>query len=294
MRRTEVSKLFLLASVLAVVTAAPAAAFKLLRWDGSLQGAPTWHRPTANLQEVSKGAATPYSVQSIWVDQSGLYQIDSDLPDTENPLPGGHVFLYTGTFDPNQPLLNLIAGSDGGPDTVAPGHIASVLMAGGIYQVVTTSDDPTAGRFRNDVYGYGAIHASNCAAHSGVAAGDANSIGLLGGRFCVTVTWTDAAGNTHVASPVAFRSDTSAGFWFFDPSNWELQVKVIDACKLNQHFWVMASGTTNIDYQVNVDDVTSQSSALRRSYHNKLGNTQGTFDTKAFDGCPAGAAARHR
>jgi hypothetical protein len=115
---------------------------------------------------------------------------------------------------------------------------------------------------------------------------------MVGGRFCVSVTWKDAAGISHVANPVAFRTDNSAAFWFFSPDAWELQVKVIDACTINKRFWVMASGTTHVDYQINVEDITAQSSVQRRSYHNKLGDTRSTLDTQAFDGCPAGAAAR--
>jgi hypothetical protein len=295
MRRDCVSKLIPLAVLFLFAAALPASASAILTWEDTLHaGLPTWHRPDHNLQEPAKGAPTPYSVQSIYVDQSGLYQIDSDVPDTEDPFPDGYVFLYAGSFDPARPLLNLIGGSEAGPDTAPPGHIASVLTAGAVYYVVTTSDDPDAGRFRDEVSGPGLIHVSSCAAHGSTAAGDASTLGLLGGRFCVSVTWTDAAGTVHTALPVPFRSDNSAAFWFFDPSNWELQVKLLDACKVNQHFWVMASGTTHLDYSINIEDSWSQSAPTRRSYHNKLGNTRALLDTQAFDGCNAGTAAHRK
>ncbi len=35
---------------------------------------------------------------------------------------------------------------------------------------------------------------------------------------------------------------------FFTPDNWELQVKVLDRCAGNGHFWVLASASTNVEY----------------------------------------------
>jgi hypothetical protein len=208
------------------------------------------------------------------------------VPETGEPFPG-YVFLYAGAFDPDHPLQNLVAGNEAGPDGTSLTHIASVLTAGAIYHVVTTSDDLSAGAFRNDVWAIqGGISASGCAASNG---SQSNSLALLGGRFCVTVTWKDAAGNTHVASPVQFRSDASAGFWFYDPSSWELQVKLIDACSINKRYWLMASGATTLDYQISVQDLSSQSSAVLRSYQSRQGNTKATLDTQAFDGCPPAA-----
>jgi hypothetical protein len=283
MRCERLSKLLVLGVVLFLIAAIPALA-GILTWEDTLQPTRTWHRPTANKQEVRKGEPTPYSVSSFYVDRSGIYQIDSDVPDSGKPFPG-YVFLYAGAFDPAHPLQNLIAGNEAGPDGTSLTHIASVLTAGAIYQVVTTSDDPAASHFRNDIWAIqGGIFASGCAGAS--QSGSPNSLGLLGGRFCVTVTWKDAAGNTHVASPVQFRSDASAGFWFYDPNSWELQVKLIDACSINNRYWLMASGATTLDYQVSVEDLSSQSSVVLRSYQSKQGNTKATLDTQAFDGCP--------
>jgi hypothetical protein len=285
MRCERLSKLLPFAAVLclAAVPAAAAPAF-VLSWQDTLSASQTWHRPTADMEQVATGPLTPYSVKSIFVDQSGVYEIDSNQPDTQIPF-HGYVFLYAGPFDPNQPLANLVAGSEGGPDGVSPAHIAGILTAGAIYEVVTTSDDPQAGRFQDAVAGPGQIHVSTCPGYGQVPAGDANSVALLGGRFCLTVTWTDASG-THASAPIAFRSDSSAGFWFFNPANWELQVKMLDGCGLNHRFWVLASGATNLDYQLNIVDTWSQSSTPVRTYHSKLGNLRATVDTQAFDGCP--------
>jgi hypothetical protein len=286
----RLSKLFPLAAVLFFAAVTPAAAAFEMSWQDTLQSSPTWHRPTADMEQVATGA-TSYNVQSIVVDRSGVYHVDSDQPATEVPF-HGYVFLYAGSFDPNQPLLNLVAGSEGGPDGTSPAHVAGILTAGAVYQVVTSSDDPQAGRFTDTVSGPGTIHAAGCAAHGGTPANNSSAVGLVGGRFCVTVTWKDDAGTTHTAAPVGFRSDSSAAFWFFSPANWELQVKVIDACSINNHLWVMASGTTHLDYQINVEDTLTQSSVPVRTYHSKAGSLRATVDTQAFDGCPARTARR--
>jgi hypothetical protein len=293
MHRTRLSQTFGLAVVLFLLTVAPSAAFFETSWQDTLDASRTWHRPTANQQEVAGGAATPFSVQSLYVDRSGLFQIDAD--DAESGLPfDGYVFLYAGSFDPAQPLRNLIAGNEAGPDGTSMAHIAAVLTAGAIYHVVTTADDAGLGRFRDDVVGPGAIHFSGCAAHGNVPASDDNSLSLVAGRFCVSATWKDESGATHVAVPVQFRSDSSALFWFLDPANWEIQVKLVDACKINSHFWVMASGTTHLDFQVQVDDTWDQSSTTRRVYRHRQGDTRASLDNLAFDGCPPAAASRHR
>jgi len=284
--RERWSKLLVAAVVLSLVSVAPAfAAFELV-WQDTLSSAQTWHRPTADMQQAASGAPTPYSVQSILVDQSGTYQVDSDQPGTVVPF-HGYVFLYAGSFDPTQPLLNLVAGSDGGPDGISPAHIAGILTAGAVYQVVTTSDDPLAGRFSDTVSGPGEIHASSCAAHGLIPAGGQGSLSLVCGRFCVGVTYKDAAGVIHAGVPVNFRSDASTAFWFFSPNSWEVQVKVVDGCFVNQRSWVMLAGTTDVYYTVTIQDIYLESTTPVRTYHSAKGSLRSIFDTQAFDGCTA-------
>ncbi|HEX3531944.1 MAG TPA: hypothetical protein VH988_33210 [Thermoanaerobaculia bacterium] len=284
--RERWSKLLVAAVVLLLVYVAPASAAFELSWQDTLSSAQTWHRPTADMQQAASGAPTPYSVQSIFVDRSGTYQVDSDQPGTVVPF-HGYVFLYAGAFDPALPLLNLVAGSDGGPDGVSPSHIAGILTAGAVYHVVTTSDDPLAGRFSDTVSGPGEIHVSSCAAHALIPAGGPGSLSLVGGHFCVGVTYKDAAGVVHAGVPVNFRSDASTAFWFFTPNSWEVQVKVVDGCFVNQRSWVMLAGTTDVDYTVTVEDITLQSSTPVRTYHSAKGSLRSIFDVQAFDGCPA-------
>ena len=72
--------------------------------------------------------------------------------------------------------------------------------------------------------------------------------------------------------------------WFFDPSNWELLVKVLDGCALNGHRWVLFAGTTNVGYSVRVTD--SQAGRFRE-YENPLGQAAPALtDVEAFETCP--------
>ncbi len=85
---------------------------------------------------------------------------------------------------------------------------------------------------------------------------------LSGWRFFVTVAWRDESGALRAATPVRppgasqgvpLDSD-SAIFWFFDRNNWEVTVKVLDACAINGRFWFFAAAMTELDVEVAVRD----------------------------------------
>ena len=46
--------------------------------------------------------------------------------------------------------------------------------------------------------------------------------------------------------------DSAAIFYFFQPSNPELLVKVLDGCNHNGHWWVFGSAATDLDYRIEV------------------------------------------
>ncbi len=114
-------------------------------------------------------------------------------------------------------------------------------------------------------------------------------------RFVVEVEWRDFQGGTGGGQLVPFRSDDSGLFWFFDPDNWEMLVKVLDGCGINDRFWVFAAATTNVEYTLRVTDRLTGSS---KSYFNPLGRSAPAItDTDAFATCggsslTAGPSAR--
>jgi photosystem II stability/assembly factor-like uncharacterized protein len=105
------------------------------------------------------------------------------------------------------------------------------------------------------------------------------------GRFDVGVQWTDAIGRTGAGIPTPLRSANSGLFWFFDPNNWEVLVKVLDGCAINGHHWVLVAATTDVGYKLEIRDTAG--SAIKR-YTNEVGQASpAIIDTRAF-ACPAG------
>lgn len=102
------------------------------------------------------------------------------------------------------------------------------------------------------------------------------------GRFQVQVTWTTASGTG--AGQGTQLTDESGFFTFFDPSNVELTVKILNACGLGGHYWVFMSGLTNVGVQVTVTDTRFQVSKV---YNSPLNRTFApVLDTNAFPTCP--------
>jgi hypothetical protein len=107
---------------------------------------------------------------------------------------------------------------------------------------------------------------------------------IAGSRFTVSVNWLTSAGDRGVAT-VANSNATSGVFWFFGPDNWELMLKVINACGvLNNKIWAFSAATTDVHYQLIVTDVRA---GVTKRYFNYLGNSApAVTDTDAFATCP--------
>ena len=92
---------------------------------------------------------------------------------------------------------------------------------------------------------------------------DPTTLCLVDGRFRVTVTWRDFQGNTGPARRAPLSSDDSGVLWFFDPDNWEMLVKVLDGCPVNDHYWVFSAAGTDVEYTLRVEDTAT--GAVRES-----------------------------
>lgn len=81
---------------------------------------------------------------------------------------------------------------------------------------------------------------------------------LNGGRFRVRASYATAAGASGVGRSVALTGD-SGYFWFFDEDNVEIVIKVLDACGLAdfENFWVFATGLTNVEVRLSVEDAST-------------------------------------
>ena len=103
---------------------------------------------------------------------------------------------------------------------------------------------------------------------SGCQAG-AGFLCLGGGRFQVNANWTRSDGTTGAGTAVKLTDD-SGYFWFFDPANIEMVVKVLNGCALNNRYWVFASGMTNVGVGITVLDTKT---GLTKGYINPLNRT---------------------
>ena len=92
---------------------------------------------------------------------------------------------------------------------------------------------------------------------------------LSNNRFQVVATWKTAAGATGSAQGVELTPD-SGYFWFFDRTNVELTLKVLNACSLNNRYWVFLSGLTDVQVTLTVTDTQTGSVKI---YTNPLNHT---------------------
>lgn len=85
---------------------------------------------------------------------------------------------------------------------------------------------------------------------------------LQDGRYEVTVEFLVAVGDAPEPAKVVKGGSRPIGtrdsglFYFFGPKNWELLLKVLDGCWLNQHHWVFAAAATDVGYTIYVRDTT--------------------------------------
>ena len=103
-----------------------------------------------------------------------------------------------------------------------------------------------------------------------------------GGRFQVRVRWRNQhqVGDHGIGKAEPFPGSSKTGlFWFFNPSNIELIVKVLDGSTLNDRIWVFYGALSDVEYWVTVVDTTT---GAEKTYHNPPGEICGVPDTNAF------------
>ena len=112
----------------------------------------------------------------------------------------------------------------------------------------------------------------------------ATQLCVAGSRFTVSVSWLRGGGERGVGK-VANSNATSGVFWFFGPDNWELMLKIINACGvLNNKYWAFSAATTDVHYELVITDVRA---GVTKRYFNYLGiSAPAVTDTDAFATCP--------
>jgi plastocyanin len=116
---------------------------------------------------------------------------------------------------------------------------------------------PTAGTFKYYCQIHGSAMTGKVVVQPATASGPCVASGeqlcLNGGRFAVTAEWTRTDGSSGHGTGIGLTGD-SGYFWFFDPTNIEVTVKVLDGCSVNGNHWVFAAGLTNVQVELKVID----------------------------------------
>jgi len=159
----------------------------------------------------------------------------------------------------------------GGRDSEVPG--ATLRIDGNTLHGRISGRDCWGERITADV------NLLNAAARPTSCLTNTNVMCLNGGRYAVSASWENSSGQSGEATAIPLTANAGY-FWFFDPTNIEMVVKVIDGCVINDDTWVFAAGLTNVQVVLDVvDSVTRE----RQIYTNNQGSAFAPIqDTTAF------------
>ena len=116
---------------------------------------------------------------------------------------------------------------------------------------------------------------------------DKATLCLGDGRFRARVRYATDKGETGFGDGVLLTDDTGY-FSFFDASNVEVIVKVLDACALSGSYWLYAAGLTDLEVELEVADPVTQQRHLIASPPGEL--FEPIANNRAFTCDPATAA----
>lgn len=256
-------------------------------FNGSNVNGPTWFRPIGDGPSISANNVR-YHVQKFNLAvASDCYIVSAQDFD-------GYLHLYRNSFNPASQLTNLLAGDDDGQlgigTTNLPGDLedntsnaANVLsLSAGTYFLVTSGfGENVTGSFQNTIHCASSQprHGSCGVQFAGIP--DDQEVCLID-KFQVAINNVSNSASG-LGTPVRTGSSDTALFWFFNDRNWEVMVKVLNGCGINNRYWVFISGITNQRYSVQIAD---KNTLQVKSYTNPLGATNVFVDTSAFATCP--------
>lgn len=243
-------------------------------FTGSTTNGPLFDRP---------GSSDPFTQDSRYSAQSFQVASNTTCRVISTQSFDGYLLLYNGPFNPNAPASNLVAQADDAPEFQYSTELADFQVAAHqVYTLVTTGyQQSNFGEFSNLIQCNGQVSTAgpSCASDDD----ELNITCLNKGRFATQVNSATADGIV-TANVVPQGTDDSAIFWFFNPVNWELFVKVVDGCGVNNRFWVFVSALTDQQFQL---QVTDSKTGQAKFYSNPQGQAfQTVLDTNAFAGCP--------
>ncbi len=215
---------------------------------------------------------------------AGTVLLADILPGPESSHPtqflaaGGRLF-FTATTRPQGTELWVTDGTPAGTRLVQdiyPGPFSSSpeqLTIGG-EQLYFTADDGVHGR---ELWSLPLDGGPACRA-------DELHLCLADGKYRVEMFWQDFAGQVADALAAPLTADTGT-FFFRNPDNREVILKVLDGQGVNGHQWVFYGALSNTQYWLTVTDAET---GVARRYFNPEGRFASRGDTEAFG--PLGAS----
>ncbi len=73
-------------------------------------------------------------------------------------------------------------------------------------------------------------------------------------RFALSVDWIDPHNGGIGSGQGSPLTDDTGAFWFFNPANLELAVKILDGRIVNGHFWVFYASLTDVQFRLTITD----------------------------------------
>lgn len=104
-----------------------------------------------------------------------------------------------------------------------------------------------------------------------------------GGRFQARLHWKFANGTEGEGQTINFGNDGSGLFYFLNPNNAEMLLKVINGCSLTNTYWVFFAATTNVELLLTVTD--TQTDAVKTYFNPQDNPAPPVQDTGAFATC---------
>lgn len=275
-RRTLVPLAALLLCAPAATFAASARSFA----GATLEG--TMNRPNADLTTLS-GQIVQYAIQPLFASAATTCTFRSVQQNPGN----GWLFLYEGGFNPQAPLVDLIAGNNDGELGAGSSTIADVALdpTRSYYLVTSTSTTgQPALQFASFVACTGA---AQIVVGDGAIPTDGTVAEFRNGRFRVSGVWRAQTGpgtyNTGTMKYTPLGSSESGVLWTENPNDWVVLLKVLNGCAINNRFWVFYAATTNIEFTITVVDTLTN---VTKTYTNPINTAAAPVtDTQAFQTC---------
>jgi PKD repeat protein len=221
------------------------------KWDSGLHSAPNTFSFTFNT-----AGSFPYYCREHLAMMQGTIVVQGSTASPpvagfnfspSGPVMGSSVtFTDTSTNTPTSWSWNFGDPASGTSNTSTSQNPTHVFAAAGTYTVTETATNAAGSNTATKSVTVSAGGASVCTP-------DATTLCLTGGRFMVQMVWTKPDNSSGDGNAVKLTDD-SGYFWFFDPTNIEAVMKVLNGCSINNAYWVFLAGLTNVEVATTVTD----------------------------------------